>query len=74
MDCGVDTGKINEYYMLVDEVWYSVHDSGEGMLCIGCIEKRLGRELTPADFHECLLNTMSFPAPKSNRLMQRLGL
>jgi hypothetical protein len=39
-----------------------------GCLCIGCLEKRLGRKLKPKDFlrvHE--LNTM----PGSARLMKR---
>ena len=34
-------------------------DTRSGFLCIGCLEKRLGRNLTPADFTPCLLNEWS---------------
>jgi len=33
--------------------WHAVHDDGGGccgILCIGCLEHRIGRQLTPADF------------------------
>ena len=53
-DCGVDT------YGATDREWYHVHNEiwvsaglpvyGSGFLCIGCLEARLERQLTPADF------------------------
>lgn len=63
-DCGNDTtpskrGHRNagrhEWYMVHDDVWVSAgmerpSESGGGFLCIGCLEERLGRTLTPADF------------------------
>ena len=66
-DCGMNT--VNEYYMVHNHVWEaagkpkawkptqpaSEYDGG-GFLCIGCLEQRLGRQLTPADFTECLIN------------------
>ena len=71
MDCSVDTGKIGEHYMLNDKVWVQVHNSPKGMLCVGCIEVRLGRKLTPADFNDSYLNRPNF-GNKSMRLLQRM--
>jgi hypothetical protein len=76
LDCGVDTGRINEYYMVTDEAWLSANPLEDGMLCIGCLEGRLGRRLTPEDFTRCPLNTnhtISRGHPKSERLLERLG-
>ena len=50
IDCGIDTDKIGEYYMLRDEVWNAAVPEERGMLCIGCVEARLHRRLTSADF------------------------
>lgn len=72
LDCGVDTGKIGEHYMLVDRVWFSVTDSDRGMLCVGCIEKRLGRRLNANDFNNSYVNGLGFGQIKSNRLLERL--
>ena len=72
LDCNVDTGAIYEHYMLVDSTWYLIHDSNRGMLCIGCIEKRLGRQLNANDFNDSYLNNPT-TAPKSARLMERMS-
>ena len=69
LDCGVDTGAIDEYYRVTNELWARVNPGGDGMLCIGCLEKRLGRELTPDDFP----NGADRSSPKSERLLKRLG-
>ena len=56
-----------EDYTVHDEVWLAAgmahHPEGEDAadefkeyLCIGCLEKRLGRELTAADFTGALIN------------------
>ena len=66
LDCGVDTIAIDEYYMVTHELWAN----SDGMLCIGCLEKRLGRELTPDDFPSCWDDR---DHPKSERLLERLG-
>lgn len=71
LDCRVDTGKIHEHYFIRTDVWLSVVESIVGMLCIGCLEQRLGRELTPDDFTDCSLNSPKYE-PKSQRLMKRL--
>jgi hypothetical protein len=41
-----------------------------GMLCIGCLERRLGRQLTPDDFMAAPIND----DPMASRLRDRLGL
>lgn len=72
MDCGVDTGKIGEHYMLVDETWNKIHSSNKGMLCIEDAEKRLGRKLTASDFNDSHVNK-PFPGKFfSSRLQDRL--
>ena len=47
--CGVDTFDLGEDFYVRHELWlaYGV----EGVLCIGCLEIRLGRRLTPDDFY-----------------------
>lgn len=72
LDCGKDTGKIYEYYMLEDSVWYCIMDTERGMLCVGCCEKRLGRQLVPEDFYDCYLNKCHQVYPKSARLLSRI--
>ena len=48
IDCGVDTSKIGEYYVLRDEVWNAaVRGRHDGMLCIGCVGTRLHRRRRP---------------------------
>lgn len=41
--------------MVHDAVWAAAHMDA-GFLCIGCLERRLDRLLTPADFTACLGN------------------
>jgi hypothetical protein len=53
--CCVDRGKCtlcsDEYYMVRDELWAAsgVEPNG-GMLCLLCLERRIGRALTTADW------------------------
>ena len=63
---------IHEYYMIHESLWLSVMKCLCGMLCIGCVESRLGRKLTPEDFTDCALNTEGF-GYKSARLANRLN-
>lgn len=49
IDCGVDTFP-GEFYMVRDDVWPIGY--ADGMLCIGCLEVRIGRQLTHDDFTE----------------------
>jgi hypothetical protein len=72
VDCGADTTPENgdhEYYMVGDGLWQAA-GMDAGYLCIGCLEKRLGRELLAADFIDAPVNTPE--PPKSPRLISRL--
>ena len=73
VDCSVNTMDIDEYYMLKEKVWLSIVPGREGMLCIGCVEKRLGRKLIPEDFSYCPLNEEEYSQPRSDRLLNRMG-
>lgn len=57
--------------MLVDSTWYLVHNSERGMLCVGCIEARLGRQLVATDFNDSYLNS-SRSFERSARLLDRM--
>ena len=76
LDCGSNTAPggdgLDEYYMIENEVWCSVNPSGEGMLCVGCLEDRLGRKLSPEDFTDCPLNKGN-KVNSSPRLMSRIN-
>ena len=77
-ECGVDTIKIGEFYGVRNDVWMvacpwtnaELVAPGFDFLCIGCLEARLGRTLTPEDFVDTPLNRME---PRSDRLRSRLG-
>ena len=72
LDCGQDTCLLGEYYMVRDEFWLAANPDRAGMLCIGCLERRLGRELTSSDFTDCPLNQESLVL-RSSRLTKRLA-
>jgi hypothetical protein len=44
----------------------------KGMLCIGCLEHRLGRKLKPSDFLDAPIND-PLMFEKSERIMDRMG-
>jgi hypothetical protein len=64
--CGYDTW--DEGYRVANAVWAAAGPAGQ--LCIGCLEERLGRQLTPADFvdHDDNLEAIR---PTSPRLRAR---
>jgi hypothetical protein len=70
----------DEFYMVQDSVWKRARmEPCGGFLCIGCLEKRIGRRLRARDFTDCPLNDLNFvkpngePGRKSARLRNRLG-
>jgi Protein of unknown function (DUF2695) len=67
-DCGSDYG---EYYMVQNDLWRA-HGAGKGMLCIGCLEKRIGRKLCRQDFIDLPINKIN-PEAQSLRLQGRLS-
>jgi hypothetical protein len=63
-DCGIDTlpldaGGRAEWYMVTYGAWEAAGMPHKGYLCVGCIERRLGRSLTGADFIDCPVNDLS---------------
>jgi len=72
--CGRSTAQIGEHFFLKNEVWYSVHKSERGFLCIVCIEEILNRKLTPNDFQDCHLHKPQPGKIMSQRLVDRLGI
>lgn len=73
LDCGVHCGDIDEYYMIHDHLWDSLTlKAHDGMLCIGCLETRLGRELTAVDFTDAPINTIGV-FDQSDRLLDRIS-
>ena len=73
-DCNFNTMHGNEYYMVEDELWaIATDDCGKCvMLCIGCLENRIGGKLEPDDFPDYPINRGFFDY--SARLANRLGL
>ncbi len=76
-DCAVCTNCTGEYYMVDDELWKTgtiyANDicSEDVMLCIGCLENRIGGLLTKSDFTAAPLNSMNL-IMGSTRLRARL--
>lgn len=81
-DCAVDTLDIKdgpEYYMVRADIWAAVTETKPAeFLCVGCLEERLGRQLTSEDFNDApandpvkesmsgrLRDRMLSPAPRS---------
>jgi hypothetical protein len=71
MDCGVNLDAIDEDIMLVDDVWLAAVPMERGMLCIGCIENRLGRKLRRGDFTRYSQSAAEEGMPVSDRLKNR---
>ncbi len=75
MDCKVDTAKINEYYMVRDDLWLKANPKRKGMLCIGCLENRLDptgeSHLNFAAFPHMPLNCLPI-VERSERLWERM--
>jgi hypothetical protein len=73
LDCGKNTGPAEEYFMLRHELWRRLvgrRDRG-GMLCIRCVELRLGRGLCGRDFLQVPVNAGQ--ARVCDALAQRLA-
>lgn len=52
-------GELNEPYMIHNELWKAV-DGGKGLICLLCVEDRLGRPLTLNDFTQAPINYGAF--------------
>lgn len=75
-DCGTDTVPFEgpcEWYAVHDDVWAGAGmEEDGGFLCIGCLEKRLGRPLHRADFKHAPINTHWLIGSQSPRLREAL--
>jgi len=71
--CLTDTRLINEYYMVKNEIWHYNNPNPQKILCIGCLEKQLGRKLNKNDFINCPVNDLDDKSKKSERLISRLN-
>jgi hypothetical protein len=50
-DCGVDTVKVGEWYLVRDSLWrQAAPDAPGAVLCLSCIARQLGRPLVAKDF------------------------
>ncbi len=70
-DCGMST--FYELYVVHDGLWDQY--GSEWMLCVGCLESRVGRQLVTEDFTAANFNPHqlnNFKHPKSERLVSRL--
>lgn len=56
LDCDVDTWSVGQYYSVTDELWASAVPEVKGMLCLPCLQKRIGRNLEVADFTSYPIN------------------
>ncbi len=55
IDCPRDTR--HEHYFVNNSVWFGEAKMPEtGMLCVQCLEGRIGRRLEPSDFTDAFIN------------------
>ncbi|GAA1591979.1 hypothetical protein GCM10009764_13630 [Nocardia ninae] len=72
--CGLPTAPLDgpdEWYTVHDHVWQCAAASADNILCIGCLETRLGRRLHHTDFVAAALNDPNY-GHHSPRLQSRL--
>jgi hypothetical protein len=73
-DCGWDT-TLGEWFMVHDDIWLTAAMDADGgglerWLCVGCLERRLGRLLNPADFKDVPLHDRTWE--QTPRLRSRM--
>jgi hypothetical protein len=76
-DCGLGTRTAGERYVVKDDVWEQAwcgrrkawhgRVPGQEILCVACLEQRIGRELVRADFTDAPIND-----PKQKHMSERL--
>lgn len=72
LDCTIYTSELGEYFTIRKATWLAAVPEDDGMLCIGCVEQRLGRKLTYDDFTWSPINLrMMFTG--SERLRDRMN-
>jgi hypothetical protein len=64
----IEINILSEVYMVKPAVWKAAGmDDFSGCLCVGCLERRLGRILNPKDFLNHVFNSL----PGTKRLLAR---
>lgn len=58
-DCMAGTAEESDYYMVHTHVWSQAHPKHFGMLCLPCLQQRLGRRLKLNDFTNAPINQWS---------------
>lgn len=79
-DCGLGTNTAGEWYMVRSDIWDQAWSDrrkpwhrvpGQEVLCIGCLEQRLGRTLMACDFTDAEVNDVG-KGNISERMRNRL--
>ncbi|QMP84269.1 hypothetical protein HUN41_00163 [Streptomyces phage Coruscant] len=68
VDCPLNTSDIGKYYMVTNIIW-QLFGAGNRMLCISCLECRMGRKLNKQDFAKVPVNYLGY---RSERMINRL--
>jgi hypothetical protein len=71
MDCGQNTFESGEYFSIKDALWRHINPVIIGILCLDCVEARLGRLLRRSDFSAAPINAKY--AESCAALAERLG-
>jgi hypothetical protein len=56
MECHKNTKNKIDYYMLNTFLWRSIAKDIKGMLCVSCVENKIGHTITKSDLLNCPLN------------------
>ena len=69
VDCGRST--VDEWYMVHDDLWVAAGmERLGGCLCVRCLERRLGRLLSPDDLAREPVNAPGYQHPETDRLAE----
>ena len=71
VDCEKDTNASGEHYHVVNDVWATSSGLAPngGMLCLACLERRIGRLLTMKDF-----TAVYYPAWERHLIARQLDM
>lgn len=68
-DCGRDVRVIRSCYMLLRGLWEQ-YGNGDGLLCMDCLEQRMGRQVVLDDFADTLVNAIYLAFHRERHLSQ----
>jgi hypothetical protein len=70
IDCGINIVEIGEFYMCDSDIWERLGLGWTDNLCLGCLDKRLGRKAR--FWHELFPVSYPWMRPLSDRMKERL--